>query len=306
VKTLVTGGAGFIGSHLADRLIEDGHEVVVLDDLSTGRREQVPSTANFYQMDVETRWLPRVIEREKPEAVFHLAAQLSVPRSVEDPVFDAHVNVMGSLSLIQACRRAKVRRFVFFSTGGAIYGQADVIPTAETQAPAPMAPYGAAKLAVEHYLRLFQALEGFPAVTIRPGNVYGPRQDPHGEAGVVAIFARALLQGEVPVINGDGAFTRDYVYVGDVVEAAVAALRSDATGSFNVGTGIETDVNRLYELIRRATGKDVEARRGPARPGDARRSCLDAHLASEVLGWRPRVSLEEGIRLTVEHFAVRV
>src|SRR5207245_408652 len=182
-------------------------------------------------------------------------------------------------------------------------GQSAGVPTPETQAPAPLAPYGAAKLAVEHYLRLFQKLEGFPAVSIRPGNVYGPRQDPHGEAGVVAIFIHTLLEGGTPVINGDGACTRDYVYVGDVVDAVIAASKSDATGSFNIGTGIETDVNQLYEMIRKGVGKDVEARHGPAQAGDVGRSCLDARRAAEVLGWKPGVGLEEGVRRTVEYFA---
>jgi UDP-glucose 4-epimerase len=303
LKVLVTGGAGFIGSQLCDRLVLDGHEVVVIDDLSSGRREQVPGAANLYQMDVEGRWIDRVVGREKPDAVCHLAAQISVRRSVEDPLFDARVNVIGSLGLLEACRRHGIRRFIFASTGGAIYGDADTIPTPESYPPEPLSPYGASKLAVEHYLRLFNALEAFPSVCLRLSNVYGPRQDPHGEAGVVAIFSRALLARETAIVNGDGEQTRDYVYVGDVVEAWVAALGSDVSGAFNVGTGVETDVNQLYQLVAHAAGSDAAAVHGPAKPGEQRRSCLDISRSREVLGWRPRMPLDEGIALTVAYFS---
>jgi UDP-glucose 4-epimerase len=302
VKVLVTGGAGFIGSNLAGRLVEDGHQVVVIDDLSSGKRANVPGSANLYQMDVEGRWIDRVIEREKPAAVCHLAAQVSVRRSVEDPLFDARVNIIGSLGLVEACRRHGVGRFLFASTGGAIYGEADIVPTDEDYPAAPLSPYGASKLSVEHYLHLFHELDGFSALALRLANVYGPRQDPHGEAGVVAIFSRALLGGDTPTINGDGTQTRDYVYVGDVVEAFVAALAGDACGRLNVGTGRETDVNTLFEMISSAAGRSEEARHGPAKPGEQRRSCLDATRAKKVLGWQPMTSLEDGIARTVEYF----
>jgi UDP-glucose 4-epimerase len=302
MKVLVTGGAGFIGSNLADRLIEEGHEVVILDDLSTGKRHNVPGAANLYQMDLDSRWLDRLMEREKPDAVCHLAAQISVRRSVEDPHFDARVNVMGSIGLLMASRAAGVKRFLFASTGGAIYGDADVIPTPETYPAAPLSPYGAAKLSVEHYLHLYREMDGFSSAALRFANVYGPRQDPHGEAGVVAIFSRSLLAGDVPVINGDGTQTRDYVYVGDVVSAFALALRSDAVGSFNVGTGRETSVNELFEVVARAAGSRAEPKHGPAKPGEQKRSCLDLSHSAEVLGWSPKVTLEEGIPLTVDYF----
>jgi UDP-glucose 4-epimerase len=302
VKVLVTGGAGFIGSNLADRLVEEGHQVVVVDDLSSGQRRQVPSAANFYHMDVESRWLDRVIERERPEAVCHLAAQISVARSVRDPLFDARVNVVASIGLLAACQAHGVRRLVFSSTGGAIYGDADVIPTPETYPAAPVSPYGASKLSFEHYLHVYREVHGLSSVALRFANVYGPRQDPHGEAGVVAIFSRALLAGTVPTINGDGAQTRDYTYVGDVVAAVAAALKSDATGSYNVGTATETDVNQLFAMIAAAAGSRAEPLHGPARPGEQLRSCIAIDRIRADLGWQPRVSLAEGIPITVEYF----
>ncbi|MHB8508718.1 MAG: NAD-dependent epimerase/dehydratase family protein [Candidatus Dormibacteria bacterium] len=302
MKVLVTGGAGFIGSNLADRLVADGHAVVVVDDLSSGRRENVPAGANLYQMDLDNRWLDRVVEREKPEAICHLAAQVSVRRSVEDPLFDARVNILGSIGLIEAARHHGVKRFIFSSTGGAIYGEADELPTPETYTAAPLSPYGAAKLSVEHYLHLYHEMDGFSYAALRFANVYGPRQDPHGEAGVVAIFSRALLEGRQPTINGDGTQTRDYTFVGDVVEAVVAGLRSNACGAFNVGTGVETDVNQLCDLIRSAAGSPAQPAHGPAKAGEQRRSCLDHAKARTVLGWSPRTDLAAGIEQTVAYF----
>ena len=306
MKVLVTGGAGFIGSNVADRLIEEGHHVVVLDDLSSGKREQVPAAANFYQMELDGRWLDRVVEREKPEAVCHLAAQISVRRSVEDPVFDARVNILASIGLIEACRVHGVKRFIFTSTGGAIYGEADQIPTPETYPAAPVSPYGTSKLSVEHYLHCFRELYGFSSAALRLANVYGPRQDPHGEAGVVAIFSKALLEGRAATINGDGRQTRDYLYVGDVVEAFARALAGDVQGSYNVGTGTETDVRELHEVIARAAGSSAAAEYGPARPGEQKRSCLDASRIRAELGWEPKVELSAGIGATVEFFGSQV
>ncbi|GAC1334393.1 MAG: SDR family oxidoreductase [Candidatus Dormibacteria bacterium] len=302
MKVLVTGGAGFIGSNLADRLVADGHQVVVVDDLSSGKRQQVPAEANFYQMDIESRWLDRVIERERPEAVCHLAAQMSVSRSVREPLFDARVNVVASLGLLAACQAHGVKRLVFSSTGGAIYGEADIIPTPEDYPAAPVSPYGASKLSFEHYLHVYRAIHGFSSVALRFANVYGPRQDPHGEAGVVAIFSRALLAGEVPTIHGAGDETRDYVYVGDVVAAIAAAVRSDLSGAYNVGTSIETDVNALYALIAEAAGSGIKAEHGPDRAGNQRRSCVANGKIKADLGWEPRVALAEGIPLTVDYF----
>jgi UDP-glucose 4-epimerase len=303
VKYLVTGGAGFIGSNLADRLVDADHHVIVVDNLSSGHREQVPGSANLYQMDVSNQfWLERVLEREKPEAVCHLAAQISVRKSVEDPSFDARVNILGSLAVIETCRRHGVRRLAFASTGGAIYGDAGEIPTTEDYVAAPLSPYGASKLSVEHYLHLFHQLDGFSGVALRFANIYGPRQDPHGEAGVVAIFSRTLLAGEAPIIHGAGDETRDYVYVGDVVAALAAALRSDVTGAYNVGTSIETDVNQLYGLIATAAGSELIPTHGPDRPGNQRRSCVATDRIQADLGWTPQVALAEGIPLTVDYF----
>jgi UDP-glucose 4-epimerase len=302
MKVLVTGGAGFIGSHIVDRLVDEGHEVVVVDDLSSGKRHQVPAGANFYHMDVESRWLDQVVERERPEAVCHMAAQMSVSRSVREPLFDARVNIMGSLGLLADCQAHGVRRVIFASTGGAIYGDADTIPTPETYPAAPVSPYGASKLSFEHYLHVYRQVYGLSSVALRFANVYGPRQDPHGEAGVVAIFSRALLQGGTALINGDGAQTRDYVYVRDVVDAISSALKSDVTGGYNVGTATETDVNELYRLIASAAGTSIEPEHGPARPGEQKRSCVAIEHIRTDLGWQPRVALAEGIPLTVDFF----
>jgi UDP-glucose 4-epimerase len=302
VKVLVTGGAGFIGSNLADRLVEEGHHVVVLDDHSSGKRDHVPASANFYRMELDNRWLDRVVEREKPDAVCHLAAQVSVRRSVEDPVFDARVNILGSIGLIEACRAHGVSRFIFASTGGAIYGDVDQVPTPETCPAAPISPYGTSKLCVEHYLHCFREIHDFSSAALRLANVYGPRQDPHGEAGVVAIFSRALLDGGIATINGDGLQTRDYVYVGDIVDAFMRALGSQVQGSFNVGTATETNVNELYELVADAAGSSAAAEHGPARPGEQRRSSVDNAQIRTALGWEPRVQLAEGIGLTVDYF----
>jgi UDP-glucose 4-epimerase len=253
-------------------------------------------------MDVESRWLDRVIEREQPEAVCHLAAQISVSRSVRDPVFDARVNILASIGLLAASQAHGVRRFVFASTGGAIYGDTNVMPTPEDFPAAPVSPYGASKLAFEHYLHVYREVHGMSNIALRFSNVYGPRQDPHGEAGVVAIFSQALLAGRPAMINGDGTQTRDYVYVGDVVAAIAAAVRSEATGSYNVGTSTETDVNQLYQKIAAAVGTSEPPSYAPARPGEQRRSCVSIERAARDLGWEPKVSLDQGIPLTVEYF----
>jgi UDP-glucose 4-epimerase len=302
LKVLVTGGAGFIGSHVADRLLADGHEVVVLDDLSTGHVEHLPGKARFYQMDLCSPWLDELFRIEKPEAVAHQAAQASVRRSVEDPVFDAGVNVLGTAALLQVSATHGVRRFLFASTGGALYGDADVIPTPEDYPTLPVSPYGASKLAAEVYLRTFHALHSLSYAALRYANVYGPRQDPHGEAGVVAIFSRRLLAGVKASINGDGKQTRDFVYVGDVAEANALALASAAVGSFNVGTGIETDINRIFEVLKRLTGSHQPEEHGPPMPGEQRRSVVDARKIEKLLGWRPTTSLEAGLDATVRYF----
>lgn len=303
MRTLVTGGAGFIGSHLVDRLLAAGHDVAVVDNLVVGRAERVRPPARLHRIDLRDPGLADVLEAERPEVVFHQAAQTDLRRSVADPVFDAQVNVIGSLNLLEACRRAGVRRIVFASSGGALYGDTEVIPTPEGHPARPTSPYGIAKLAVEHYLACWQALHGIGAVSLRYANVYGPRQDPLGEAGVVAIFAHRMLRGEVPVINGDGEQTRDYVYVDDVVEANLQVLeRPEVSGPLNIGTGLETTVITLFHRLRELTGARVQERHGPPKAGEQRRSGLDISLAKRLLGWTPRVGLAEGLARTVESF----
>ena len=302
MKVLVTGGAGFIGSHVADRLVADGHDVVILDDLSTGHVEHLQANARFYQMDLHSPWIDELFRIERPEAVVHEAAQASVRRSVEDPVFDAGVNVLGTAALLQASVQHGVRRFLFASTGGALYGDADVTPTPEDYPTLPVSPYGASKLAAEVYLRTFHAMHGLSYSALRYANVYGPRQDPHGEAGVVAIFTRRLLSGEKARINGDGKQTRDFVYVGDVAEANSRALVSDAIGSFNVGTGIETDISTIFQLLKRLTSSSQPEEHGPPLPGEQRRSVVDARKIEKALGWKPKTSLQAGLDATVQYF----
>jgi UDP-glucose 4-epimerase len=302
MKVLVTGGAGFIGSHICDRLIEDGHEVVVLDDLSTGHLELLNGQARFYQMDIGSPWLDELFRIEQPQAVVHQAAQKSVPHSVKDPVFDAQVNVVGIAALLHASVRHGVTRFLFASTGGALYGEADVTPTPEDYPTLPVSPYGASKLAGEVYLRTFHALHGLPYAALRYANVYGPRQDPHGEAGVVAIFSQRLLHGEKARINGDGAQTRDFVYVGDVADANARALQSAAIGSFNVGTGKETTINEIFRIVKRLSGSDVPEEHGPGLAGEQTRSVVDARKIGDVMGWTARTDLEAGLDATVRYF----
>jgi UDP-glucose 4-epimerase len=305
VRALVTGGAGFIGSTLVDALLGEGAEVSVVDDLSRGRREQVAAAARFYGLDVVDAELGTVIAAVAPDIVFHLAAQIDVRRSVSDPVLDTRVNVLGTVNVLDACVRAGVRRVVFASSGGALYGDTEVLPTPETHACAPASAYGAAKLAGESYGNVFAQVHGLEFVALRYANVYGPRQDPHGEAGVVAIFAERLLDGREAVINGDGGQTRDYVHVDDVVAANLRATHTAHLGAYNIGTGVECDVNSLYEHLARAAGVSREAQHGPGKPGEQRRSALDIARAADALGWRPRIALAEGLSQTIAWFASR-
>ncbi|MFP6664007.1 MAG: NAD-dependent epimerase/dehydratase family protein [Deltaproteobacteria bacterium] len=303
MKVLVTGGAGFIGSHIADACVAAGYEVVVIDDLSSGKRHQVPPQASFHEVDIRAPEIAAILAAERPEVLIHHAAQMDVRRSVADPRFDAQVNIDGFLNLLEAGRASGLRRVLFASSGGAGYGEQKEFPATENHPLAPMSPYGVAKIASELYLGSYRAIYGLEWVALRYANVYGPRQDPHGEAGVVAIFARKLLAGEIPTINGDGGQTRDYVFVADLVRANLALIRSDYCGALNFGTGIETDVNRLHELLAEACGQGgVAANRGPAMPGEQRRSVISPARAGEVLGWHPEVSLESGIPQTVDFF----
>jgi UDP-glucose 4-epimerase len=294
---LVTGGAGFIGSHVADALLERGDEVVVVDNLATGRRHNVPEKAGFEEQDIRESAVAGIFDELRPEVCFHLAAQASVPASVERPEYDADVNVLGTIRVLEACRRHGTQ-LVFSSTGGAIYGECEG-PAKETAERRPLSPYGTSKLVGEEYLAMYNRLYGSGHVAARYSNVYGPRQDPHGEAGVIAIFLGTLAQGDRPKIFGDGNQTRDYVFVGDVVDATLAAADRHG-GVFNVGTGRETSVLELFDACRRLAGSDVEAEFAPPRPGELQRSVLDPGLAARELGWQPRRTLEEGLRETWE------
>ena len=301
MKAFVTGGAGFIGSNLVDALVERGDDVEVLDDLSTGRAENLNRAARFHEGDVrDGERVADLVAAAAPDVVFHLAAQIDVRRAVAEPAFDAAVNVNGTINVLEAARRAAVPRVVNSSTGGAIYGDAATIPTDEKTTPAPMAPYGQSKHAAEGYCALYGRLHGLSTVTLRYANVYGPRQDPHGEGGVVAIFCGKLLEGGRPVAFGDGLQTRDYVYVGDVVAANLAAADSDWVGACNIGTGTETAVIELADALRSLDGsRPFDLAHAPERPGEVRRSAVDPSLARDALGWEPRVGLAEGLRRTL-------
>ena len=303
MKILVTGGAGFIGSHVVDAFVAAGHRVAVVDDLSTGKRARVHRDAELHVMDLRSDRLAEVFEAEQPEVVAHLAAQAAVPRSVSDPAFDASVNVLGGINLLNCCRRFGVRRIIYSSSGGAGYGDTDVLPTPEDHPTRPASPYGITKVTMEMYVSAWGPLFGVSGISLRYANVYGPRQDPEGEAGVVAIFSQRLLKGQTPIINGDGEQTRDYVYVEDVAAANLRALeRPEVVGCVNIGTGIETSVNELHRALTRAAGLEVTPQHGPAKPGEQRRSCLSPALAKQRLGWAPSVPLGEGLARTLEFF----
>lgn len=301
MSVLVTGGAGFIGSHLVDALVDRGEQVIVVDDLSSGVRENVNPKVEYHELDIRSAWAADLIREQRPRVIAHQAAQMSVSRSVREPVFDASVNLMGAVNLLEAAREVGAR-FVFASTGGALYGDADVLPTPETYPAWPVSPYGVSKLSFEHYLHCYRVEHGLSYAALRYANVYGPRQNPHGEAGVVAIFCQRLLKGERAVINGDGLYTRDFVYVADVVSAILAAVDSEICGHFNVGTGRQTTINEIFHLVARHLGADDQEFHGPPRPGDQRTSALDSTLIGQKLGWKPEVTLEEGLAETADWF----
>jgi UDP-glucose 4-epimerase len=293
MRALVTGGAGFIGSNLVDALHERGDDIVVLDDLTTGRRENLAAGVALVEADVaEPDAVAAAVSEHAAEVVFHLAAQIDVRRSVADPAFDARVNVGGTIAVLEAAR-ANGARVVLSSTGGAIYGDADVVPTPEGAPRRPLAPYGQGKAAAEDYCALYARLHDLPVVALRYANVYGPRQDPLGEGGVIAIYCESARRGRRATVFGDGTQTRDFVYVGDVVVANLLAATTDARGALNVGRGEETTVLELAQLL------ELEVEHAPERAGEVRRSCLDSALAAGELGWRPRVDLAEGIRRTL-------
>ncbi len=303
MHVIVTGGAGFIGAHSVRALLQRGHRVSVVDDLSHGRQEAVPEGARLSVLDVREPALFRLFEQERPDAVLHLAAQMDVRKSVADPLYDASINVLGTLGALEAARRVGTKRFVFASSGGAVYGEQDAFPAPESHPRRPASPYGVSKLCGEEYLAHYALVHGMSVLALRYANVYGPGQDPHGEAGVVAIFLDKLLSNQVATINGDGLQTRDYVYVGDVARANVLGLEAPAcTGALNIGTGTETTVVDLARQLARHAGVEPRFSHGAAKPGEQRRSSVDPTAARRALGWSPEVALGEGLARTARFF----
>ncbi|MBN8704536.1 MAG: GDP-mannose 4,6-dehydratase [Bacteroidetes bacterium] len=302
MKILATGGAGFIASHVVDALVEKGHEVAVVDNLYCGYLQNINPKATFHQLDIGDPKIQDLVADFKPEVVIHHAAQMDVRKSVSDPMFDATTNVIGSLNLLEACRKNGVRKFMFSSTGGAIYGEQDYFPADEEHPLRPLSPYGITKLCLEKYLFYYKEVFGLEHVILRYGNIYGPRQNPHGEAGVIAIFIKKIVAGEQPIINGAGTQTRDYTFVGDVVQANLLALDYKKSGIFNVGTGIETDVNRLFAVINNALGNPAKEVHAESKAGEQQRSVLSTKKIQSELGWKQKMSLEEGLQITVDWF----
>jgi len=303
MKILITGGAGFIGSHVADAYILRGHEVIMIDDLSSGVKENINPRAQFFEGSVtDEKFIESVISSQKPEVLNHHAAHINVGKSVDDPKFDAAINILGTINLMQSLVKYKsLKKVIFASTGGAMYGNKQT-PFNEEMMPAPLSPYGVSKRAAELYLGFYYAQYKVPFVALRYANVYGPRQNPHGEAGVVSIFSKRILEKKQPVINGDGLQTRDYVFVEDVAAANVLALKTTETGAFNIGTSVETDVNSIFELVNKNFGTDWNQVHGPARAGEQTTSSLSYQKARQILNWEPKIKLAEGIKKTVEWF----
>ena len=303
-KILVTGGAGFIGSNVADRFIDDGHKVVIIDDLSTGVEANLPQKAKFYKLDIRSAVIDKIFEREKPDFLCHHAAQIDVRKSAHDPIFDAEENIIGSLNLFNSCVKHKVKKIIFASTGGAIYGEQSYFPADESHPAYPLSPYGVAKLTMEKYLHFYKETYGIEFVSLRYANVYGPRQNPFGEAGVVAIFTERLLGNKEAIINGDGKQTRDFVFVEDAVESNILALKYPKSDIFNIGTSIETDINCIFRILKEETASKQKEIHGPAKSGEQPRSVLECSKAKRLLKWKPKYDLEEGIAKTVEYYKV--
>lgn len=308
MRILVTGGAGFIASHVVDALVADGHEVTIVDNMSRGREDNINPKAALHKADIrDADALRRVFEDFKPEVINHHAAHIDLRKSIEDPAFDAEANILGTLNLLALSVKSGVRRFIFISSGGAVYGVPESLPVDESHPIKPVSPYGASKYSAECYVDMYHRIYGIETVILRYSNVYGPRQDPKGEAGVVAIFAGLMLQNKPATIFGDGTKTRDYAYVGDLVEANMAAmLREGSQGCFNLGTGVETSDMQIFEAVRDAAGADVEPIFSEMRPGEVYRICLDSSLAEKGLGWRAKTPLEEGIAKAVDYYRERL
>ncbi len=306
MKVLLTGGAGFIGSHVAEAYLKSGFEVVIIDNLASGRIENIPEKAKFYIADIGSKEIAKIFEIEKPDIVNHHAAQISVTASTRDPINDAKTNAIGLLNILENSVKNNISKFIFISSGGAIYGDAEKRPTDEEYEPTPISPYAIHKFLGENYLRFFNHQYGLEYVALRYANVFGPRQDPYGEAGVVAIFINKLLAEKVPTIyaypDEPEGMTRDYVYVKDVARANILATKRVKNTIINIGTGIETRTYHLYQKIAKVMNSKIEPKRGEARPGDIRHSCLDIKRAKELLNWEPEINLEEGIKETVQYF----
>ncbi|HMU43660.1 MAG TPA: NAD-dependent epimerase/dehydratase family protein [Ignavibacteriaceae bacterium] len=302
MKILVTGGAGFIASQIADAFINEGHQVTIVDDLSTGFKKNLNPKAKFFQANICDKNLSQLFEKEQFDVVNHHAAQMDVRRSVKNPEFDATTNILGTINLLQNAIKYKVNKFMFASTGGAVYGEQEYFPADEKHPTQPRSPYGISKLAVEKYIHFYNAEYGLKYSILRYANIYGPRQNPFGEAGVVAIFSTKLLKGDQPIINGNGKQTRDYVFVGDVVKANLLALNDDANDIYNVGTEIETDVNQLFHYINSITGAGKEEKHGPAAQGEQMRSVITSNKLFNKFGWQPETKIENGLQATVEYF----
>jgi UDP-glucose 4-epimerase len=303
MKVLVTGGAGFIGSHIVDRLITKGYDVIIVDNLSTGKEKNINRKAKFYKLDIQNPELESVFQKEQPDYVNHHAAQIDVRCSFTDPIFDAKVNILGTINLLQNCVKYKVKKLIFASSGGAIYGEQEIFPAPETHPLRPISPYGISKLVAEHYLYYYKTIYGLDYVSLRYSNVYGPRQDPFGEAGVVAIFIQKMLNGKQPIIHGDGEQTRDFIYVEDVVEANILAMKSNTSENiFNIGTGIETTINRLFNYLKKIINPSIKEIHGPLKFLEQRRSAISCTKAREVLHWQPKTPLINGLQETCRYF----
>jgi UDP-glucose 4-epimerase len=302
MKVLITGGAGFIGSNVADKFIGEGYEVVVIDNLTTGKIENLNEKIKFYKYDIREKGLIDILHAEKPDYVIHNAAQLSITVSMSDPVYDADVNLKGGVNLFNSCKESKVKKIIFASSA-AVYGEQDYYPADEEHALRPMSPYGIAKMASEKYLNYFFKNFEMKYTVLRYANVFGPRQDPFGEAGVVAIFSEKMIEGKSPVINGDGNQTRDYVFVGDVVEANMKAIQSDYIGCVNIGTTKETTVNELFRILKKISkNNNIRESHGASKQGEQLRSALGFNKAKEILTWEPKISIEKGLEITYEWF----
>jgi len=301
-KVLITGGAGFVGSHLTDRLISDGYEVVVLDNLSSGKKENVNPKAKFYKADVVDENISKIFAKEKPDFVFHFAAHIEARVSVQNPLADAKTNILGSLNVLENCRAHKVQKVIFASSGGEVYGDAKQIPTPETYPPRPISPYGVSKFAVEKYLDSYWQLFHLPYASLRFGNIYGPRQNPNGEAGVVAIFAKKMWNQEPVFIHGSGRQTKDYIFIDDAVDATIKAFKKSFVGVVNIGTGKETSVLEIFKAIKKLTGSATKKQHVPLPPTGFPRGALSVAKVKKELGWRPRYKFQEGLQITVRWF----